>query len=69
MLKNLHPSSGFSPKEWAKLTPAQKRAAMQRRKKPALAKVAKDALPPHDEDAERAALVCGIFSYESGAEE
>lgn len=53
---NLHPSAGFTPEQWKKLTPAQMREAMQRRKKPPGRKPEKDALPPHDDAAEIAAL-------------
>ncbi len=69
MQKNLHPSNGFSPAQWAKLSPAEKREAMQQRKKPALRKVAADALPPHDDEAEAAALSCVLLAKDSPAEQ
>ena len=57
------PKAGVSQQDWAKASPAQKRfwAKSRNGKSKPLDKVAKDALPPHSETDERAALGCVLI--------
>ena len=63
------PPGGVSPADWKKASPAQKRHWAQARKKPALKKPAKDALPPNSETDERAALGCVLIEAEKSPNE
>ena len=69
-LKTL-PAAGVPPKEWAKASPAQKRFWTQQRKTQGrkLAKPAADALPPHSEADERAALGCVLLEADKSPNE
>ena len=61
------PAGGVSPEEWNKASAAQKRFWSQQRKKQKseLKKPAADALPPHSEIDERAALGCVLMEGEA----
>ena len=65
------PPGGVSPKEWNKASAAQKRHWSQARKnqRPALKKPAADALPPHSEMDERAALGCVLLEADKSPNE
>lgn len=78
-MKNLHPPGGFTPTEWTKLTPAEKKEAIWGGKKKSRANGAPKIcgvptsetyeLPPNDEVAERAALGCVLMAAQSGSEQ
>ena len=64
------PRAGVSPADWAKASPAQKRHwAKQRSNGKPLASVPKDALPPHSEPDERAALGCVLIEADKSPNE
>ena len=65
------PKAGVSQQDWAKASPAQKRfwAKSRNGKSKPLDKVAKDALPPHSETDERAALGCVLIEADKSPNE